>query len=315
MHKLKKRQLLVVLVINLIFLLYRSVDPSVFVQSKEPQTVQISQVTVSDIPVKAVGLIEPITGATAAYITDENSGSILWSKNPDTLYAPASTTKLITAIIARRVFRPGTVLTVQRDPSTVGGSVIGLRKNDQLTVESLIEAALIQSGNDAAQALADNYPGGNDAFVEEMNRTAAEIHMDSTHFSNPTGFDAPQHHSTARDLSILAREAIKDSYIKKIVSTKEEEISDITGKKKFKLHNTNQLLGADPRVIGLKTGTTEEAGEVLITLVQDEDRTILFVVLGSQSRYTDTQQLMDWIFNNYSWLPPEEVSTRIQRVE
>lgn len=315
MHKLKKRQFLTVVVIIVILLLYRCVDPSLYTQSAEPEKVSISQITVADIPVKALNLVEPVSSATAAYVTDENSAAVLWSKNAHTLYAPASTTKLMTVLIARRVYRPGSILTISQEPTQVGGTVIGIRKGEQYTVENLIEASLIQSGNDAAQALADNYPGGNESFVAEMNQMAEQLHMENTHFSNPTGFDAPNHHSTARDLSILAREAIKDTFIKKTVATKELMINDITGRKKILLRNTNQLLGTDPRIVGLKTGTTEEAGEVLITLVKEEDKTILFVVLGSQSRYTDTQQLIDWIFANYTWLAPEAVSARIQRVE
>lgn len=315
MHKLKKRQILTVVVIIIIFLLYRCIDPAIFAQDTSPQTVDISQVPVAEIPVKAVGLVEPTSAATAAYITDVDSGAVLWSKNAHSLYAPASTTKLMTALIARRDYRPGTVLTIQQDPDEVGGSEVGLVRGEQFTVESLIEAALIQSGNDAAQALADNYPGGAEAFVTAMNQTAEQLHLSSTHFDNPTGFDSPTHHSSARDLSVLAREVIKDTYLRKVVGTKELQITDITSTNKFLLHSTNQLLGVDPRIVGLKTGTTEEAGEVLITLVHDNDRDILFVVLGSQSRYTDTQQLIDWIFNNYTWLPPEEVSSRIEQVQ
>lgn len=305
MH-LRKRQILASCALLIILLLYRSLDPQQFIQATQPATANIAQLTVAPIPIKKQVAVDPVLNATAVMVTDENSGAILFSKNADTYYAPASTTKLMTALVARRLYKPGAVLTVKLS-APVGGTLVGLHQGEQYTLEDLLAAALISSGNDAAEVLAEHHPNGVEAFVSEMNTVAAELNLKNTHFSNPAGFDDDDHYSTARDLSILAREVLKDGSLKKIVATKESTIRDITGQRKLFLKNTNQLLGADSRVTGMKTGTTLEAGEVLVTSVEDGEHTMLFVVLGSNSRYTDTQTLLNWIDTTISWHLPEEL--------
>lgn len=303
---LKKRQLLACACIVVTLLLYRSIDPSLYIQADEPQTVAIAQIPMTAIPVRNQVAVEPVINATAAIVVDEGSGAILYSKNANTLYAPASTTKLMTALVARKYYKPGSIIPI-RFTRGVGGTIIGLQNGEQYTLDSLLEGALISSANDAAQALAEYDQAGAAGFVEKMNATAESLHLENTHFSNASGFDATDHYSTARDLSILAREVLKDPLIRNIVKTKQTEIRPITGTRRLALRNTNQLLGLDPRVEGVKTGTTEEAGEVLVTLVNDGKRKMLFVVLGSNSRYTDTQALMEWVITSYSWHSPEEI--------
>lgn len=286
--------------------LYRSVDPSKFVQADQPQMVAIDQVRLAAIPVRNQTAVDPVINATAAYVTDENTGSVLFSKNAEILYAPASTTKLMTALVARDLYRPGSVITV-RFSGVVGGTILGLRQQEQYTLDTLLQAALISSANDAAEALAAHHPGGASAFVQEMNARAALLHLENTHFTNASGFDAPDHYSTARDLAILSREALKDPVLTRIVATESTEVRDITGSRVLRLRNTNQLLGRDFRVVGVKTGTTEEAGEVLITTLDDGQRKLQLVVLGSTSRYLDTQALITWVLANYQWYSPDQL--------
>jgi D-alanyl-D-alanine carboxypeptidase (penicillin-binding protein 5/6) len=311
---LKKRQFLAVACIILILLLYRCVDVSKFEQTQAPQMVAIAQVDLSGIPVKNQVSADPQLNATAAFVTDEDSGAILFSKNANTLYAPASTTKLMTALVSRKLYKSGSVVTVKLT-RPVGGSILGLKLGEQYSLDSLLEAALIPSANDAAEVLAENHPDGVAGFVADMNALAKELDLQSTHFSNPSGFDASDHHSTARDLDILAREVLKDPVLRRIVGTKDTQIKDIMGKRIFSLKNTNRLLGEDPRVEGVKTGTTEEAGEVLITVINDGKRKLLLVVLGSSSRYTDTQTLIDWVGANYTWYSPDELLKRSEASE
>lgn len=313
MH-LKKRQFLAVACIVVTLVLYRSLNPQRFIQAEQPQTADISQLELSAIPVKNQIVVDPVLHATAAYVVDEASGSVLFGKNANTLYAPASTTKLMTALVARKIYKSGSVITVDNRGS-VGGTVVGLVNGEQYTIDTLLEAALIASANDAAQALAENHPDGIDAFVAEMNDTAQKLNLDNTHFSNPSGFDSKEHYSTARDLTILAREVLKDPVLRRIVSTQATQIRDISGRRNFNVRNTNKLLGVDPRVQGVKTGTTEEAGEVLITLVNDGQRKLLLIVLGSSSRYTDTQALIDWVAANYTWYAPEELLKQTEALE
>jgi serine-type D-Ala-D-Ala carboxypeptidase (penicillin-binding protein 5/6) len=304
--RLKKRQFLAVGCIVSILLLYRSVDTQKFIQADEPGMVAIPQLDLSAIPVKNQVFVEPVLNATAAYVVDESSGAELFSKNAATLYAPASTTKLMTALVARRLYKPGSIVTVNLK-RPIGGTVLGLRTGEQYSLDSLLEAALIASANDAAEVLAEQHPEGIDAFVGEMNAVATELHLENTHFSNPSGFDAEDHYSTAHDLLLLSREVLKDPVLRRIVGTKNSEIKDVTGTRRITLKSTNQLLGVDSRVQGIKTGTTEEAGEVLVTLTNDGSRKLILVVLGSRSRYTDTLALLNWVGSSYTWHSPEEL--------
>ncbi len=248
---------------------------------------------------------EPVLSSQAALLIDEASGSILYAHNADTPLPPASTTKLMTVLIARELYPVGSILTVP-SLTTIGGTKVGVVSGAQYTVESIIEAALISSGNDAAYTLAANAPGGVTAFVEKMNQKAQEINLSTAAFVNPTGFDAPLLRMSANDLGILTREVMKDTLLKAIVATQQTTITDITGRHSHILHTTNHLLGSDERVVGVKTGTTEEAGQVLVSAFIVEGRTLFCIVMGSQDRYADTQALVDWASDAYEWVPFEQ---------
>jgi serine-type D-Ala-D-Ala carboxypeptidase (penicillin-binding protein 5/6) len=241
--------------------------------------------------------------AQAIYVLDVPSASVLLSKNHNQLRYPASTTKLMTALVAREVYSLTTFLTVGKEAST-SGTVIGLIWGEQVPVRNLLSGMLIQSGNDAAEVLANNYPQGREAFIQAMNDKAKALHLDQSSFTNPSGIDMPGHQSTARDLALLAREIMKDPLLAEIVRTPTETIQGQGTSSAHLLTNTNALLGAELGVIGVKTGTTDLAGEVLITQLKKGDRELLIVVMGSQDRYSDTKQIMTWILSHYIWIDP-----------
>ena len=135
-----------------------------------------------------------------------------------------------------------------------------------------------------------------------MNRKAVDFHLLDSVFSNPSGLDSTSHYSTAFDLSLLARELMKDQVLREMVRTQQVQIQNLSSNRRYYLYNTNLLLGIEPGVVGIKTGTTDLAGEALITQVEREGKQILIVVLGSQDRYSDTKQIIDWIFSHYQWL-------------
>ena len=165
----------------------------------------------------------------------------------------------------------------------------------------------MQSGNDAAWALAEYFPGGVTAFVEAMNTKAQELHLTNSHFTNPVGFDDPNHIMTAIDLTRLAAYALTNNTIAKIVAIPQITISDVTHTHFHALTNVNTLLGKIPGVAGIKTGWTEEAGENLVTLVERGGHRIVMVVLKSQNRFADTGTLINWVFANYqsqTFAPP-----------
>lgn len=239
--------------------------------------------------------------ASAASVIDIDSGSILFEKNPDELLFPASTTKLMTAIIAREVYSLDQVITINQVPDLEGAS-IGFVSGEQVTVDDLLKASLIQSGNEAALLLAQNYPDGESAFVELMNKKAQELELKDTHYQNSIGFDAHGHYSSAKDLALLSRYFMRDPVLKEIVATKTTTVGDVRGWYRHQIWNTHKLLNPEEGFVGIKTGTTEGAGEVLITEVDRNNHRLLFVVLGSHDRYQETLKLLDWVENSFIWV-------------
>jgi serine-type D-Ala-D-Ala carboxypeptidase (penicillin-binding protein 5/6) len=237
--------------------------------------------------------------ATGLVVLDIDSGVFLYKRNEEELLAPASTTKILTALVALDAYNLDDVVTVKSVMNN--GQVIGLVPGERMTVENLLFGALIHSGNDAAYALAEHYPGGVDKFVAAMNEKAKALHLDHSTFTNPVGFDDPNHKMTPIDLARLGRVALENKVIAKMVAIPQITISDVTHTYFHSLKNVNELLGKIPGVGGIKTGWTEEAGENLITLVQRNDHRLIIVVLRSRDRFGETAKIIDWIFSNYQW--------------
>ena len=251
-------------------------------------------------PVNTTGIVpgDEIT-AKGVVVLDVDSHVYLYQRNEEMLLSPASTTKLLTALVALDVYKPDDVVTIAS--TSANGQSMGLVVGEKITVENLLYGSLIQSGNDAAMALAEFYPEGVDRFVEKMNEKAKALHMDQSHFTNPAGFDQGVHKVTPKDLSLLALAAIQNKTIAKMVAIPQITVSDVNHMYFHRLSNVNQLLGKIPGVGGIKTGWTEAAGENLITYVERNGRKIIFVVLHSRDRFDDTMKLIDWVFENYKW--------------
>ncbi|KKS89295.1 MAG: hypothetical protein UW37_C0014G0020 [Candidatus Gottesmanbacteria bacterium GW2011_GWA2_44_17] len=237
--------------------------------------------------------------AAGVVVVDVDSHVYLYKRNDDMLLSPASTTKLMTALVALDVYNLEDVVTVAS--VSASGQSMGLIAGEKITVENLLYGALIQSGNDAAFTLAQHYPQGGDKFIDLMNKKAQALHMDQSYFTNPMGFDGGEHKVTPRDLSLLALAAIQNKTIAKMVAIPQITVSDVNHVYFHKLSNINQLLGKIPGVGGIKTGWTEAAGENLITYVERNNRKIILVVLHSRDRFGDTIKLIDWVFDNYRW--------------
>lgn len=245
--------------------------------------------------------------ASGVVILDVESGVFLYTRNELEPLAPASTTKIMTALVALDHFQLDDVLTVKTVPTD--GQMMGLILGERMTLENLLYGALIQSGNDAAYVIADNYPGGVDQFVAAMNTKAKELRLDGTHFTNPIGYDHPDHKMTPVDLARLASFALTNKAVAKMVSIPQITISDVTHTYFHELKNVNELLGKIPGVGGIKTGWTEQAGENLVSLVERNGHKVIIVLLRSQDRFGETAILIDWVFGNYTWktvTPPAE---------
>lgn len=205
----------------------------------------------------------PTVDADAYIVVDPGTGEVLAQRAPDREMPMASTTKMMTALVARDSADLDQVMTVPPD-AAVGGSTGGLVAGERLTVRDLLTALLVASGNDAAVTLAEGVAGTQRAFVARMNRRAREMGLTATRFANPHGLDAPGHHSSPRDLATLGREAMRDPVIREIVGRRRATIPGPGGVGTRELVSENLLLDIDPAVDGVKTGMTDGAGYALV---------------------------------------------------
>ena len=213
---------------------------------------------------------------------------------------PASTTKLMTAIVALDVFKPDDLVTVS-DP-IASGRVMGLINGEKITVENLLYGILVHSANDAAFVLASFHPQGVEGFVRAMNDKAQLLSLDNTHFANPAGFDDVKQYTTAFDLTRLSLYALNQPTIAKMVGIPSIVVADDAFVHFHPLANVNKLLGVMPGVAGMKTGWTENAKENLVNLTKRDGHRILTVILGSDDRFGETVTLTNWLFANYNWI-------------
>jgi len=254
------------------------------------------------IPINSFQKAPEITASSAAII-DLKTGATLYEKNSNLKHLPASTTKLMTALIVLEKCSPQTIIRVDNVQKI--GNQMGLEVGDQVTVENLILGLLIKSGNDAAYVLASACSDSYDNFIAQMNQKTKSLEMLNTRFVNPAGFDDPFQFSTAADLAKLARVAIGNPMIAKIVATKSTVVTDVSGNKNYYLENVTKLLGEVNGVIGIKSGQTDGALENLITQTTRDGNSIITVVLGSKDRFGESKKLIEWAFSNYLWVAPQ----------
>lgn len=234
----------------------------------------------------------PRIDAVAAALADRASGEVLWAQNAETALPPASTTKLMTALLALETLSPDQVVTVPVG-ALVGNASMGLDAGERVRVETLLYGALLPSGNDAAMTLALAAAGDETAFVREMNARAAAWGLNQTHFLNPHGLDAPGHLASALDLAALGRRALDNPLLAGVVGTQQITVEG------YFLTNTNELLGAYPGAYGVKTGTTDEAGQVLIAAAARPGGDAVSVVMRSPDRYAESARLLDFYFEHW----------------
>jgi D-alanyl-D-alanine carboxypeptidase (penicillin-binding protein 5/6) len=249
----------------------------------------------------SLNLDVPQVSAKNVYIFDPIALSVLYEKDSDTPVPPASTTKLMTALVALNTFQLSDTVSLPAARLVVGSSS-KIASTTTWSVEQLLHALLVSSGNDAAIALAQSHAYGYDAFVNDMNKTALEIGLDKTHFNNVSGLDSPGHHSSARDLAFLTMEVMRHPLLRQIVSAPSVTIQDVSGSIGATLYSTNVLLSSEPGVVGVKTGKTEAALECLITWIERDNHPVLIVMLGSTDRFGETKTLIDWVYANFEWI-------------
>lgn len=209
---------------------------------------------------------------------------------------PASLVKLTTAMVSSQYYSPNQVLKVKK---VINEELkMGLVKNEKISANNLLYGILVYSANDAAYTLAENYPGGIRKFVQAMNELAVRLQLKNTFFTNPIGFDNPNQVTTAYDLAILSKEFVKNPTLLNMVSTKSITVSDIDFEHFHYLNSVNQLLGEIPHLGGLKTGTTDNAGQNLISFYRLNQKPLLIIILKSEDRFGDARTIIDFLNQN-----------------
>ncbi len=245
----------------------------------------------------------PVVEATSAIAISQTDGSVLWEKNADEQRAMASTTKLMTAIVALEQLKLDQVISIIAADTQIEPNVMGLAEGEQINVRTLLQGLLIGSNNDAALALARAAGGGDiKKFVELMNEKAIELNLKNTHFANPHGLDADNHYSTARDLAMLAKYAFDNEFIAQTVILHDLTVYSEDRSMSHQLETTNELLDSYLDIRGGKTGFTDNAGQVLICSAAGQDNNkIITVVMNSPDRFQETKSVIDWVWGNFYW--------------
>lgn len=238
---------------------------------------------------------DPFPSVASSYILTIN-GETVWAHSPERRLAPASLTKIMTALLVLEREPLDGVVIVSSAAAAESGTRIGLRRGDRMTIGDLLAATLIYSANDACRALADHVGGGREGFITLMNAQAEKLGLKETHFSNPCGHDQPRHYSSAHDLALLTESALGNETFRALVSRQQQQIRTVDGKRRFNLRNKNHLLGRYPGTAGVKTGFTPNAGGCLIVLAEREGRRVLLVLLHTRNRWRDATAVLDRAF-------------------
>lgn len=249
---------------------------------------------------KNINTSKPIINSRKAIVYDRKTKTMLYGKNEEVKTAMASTTKIMTCLVVLEKVDLNGIVTVSSKAANTGGSRLGLKTGDKLTVNDLLYGLMLRSGNDAAVAIAEYVGGSIENFANLMNEKVEELELKNTHFVTPHGLDNSKHYTTALELAKLTDYALTNEKFASIVSTKSYTIL-INGYSK-QLNNTNELLGVLRGVVGVKTGFTNNAGRCLVTETKRDDMDIITIVLGADTkkdRTKDSIKLIEYTFSNY----------------
>ena len=236
--------------------------------------------------------------AKAAVLMEMPTGKILWEKNKAAPRPPASTAKILTALVTLDRVPLKEIVTISITAAANKNSAVSLQGGERLTVQDLLYALLLQSNNDAALALASHVGGSTPNFVRIMNQKARSLGALHSKFLNPTGLPDRGQVTTASDLALITKAALANPEFRRIVATK--SYSWKSSKWEGVLDNSNELLKSYDGAIGVKTGSTREAGHCLVAAAQRENKTLIAVVLGSEEKHVlqDAKKLLDYGFKN-----------------
>ncbi|SHK44123.1 D-alanyl-D-alanine carboxypeptidase (penicillin-binding protein 5/6) [Selenomonas ruminantium] len=267
---------------------FAEVQDKVYVQPERPE-----------IPGLVVSPADPLQKLTArsAIVMDAVTGQVLYERDIDARRYPASTTKMMTLIVALERGKMDDIVTVSKNAEGVEGSTLWLVQGDKIPLSELLAGMMMHSGNDATVAVAEHIAGSVPAFVEMMNEKAAEIGAYNTHFVNPNGLPDDNHYTTAFDLAKIAAYGYSIPHFEEIVSRQEATYEWVKDPAK-KLRNENQMLWLYRGANGVKTGYTEAAGRCLVSAARRDGMQLVAVVLDSYYMWNDSIALLDYGFRN-----------------
>ena len=275
---------------------------------EEDETINVNTKIVSSNIISTNTQKTPEINSRAYVVIDRNSNIVLYGKNENTKRKMASTTKIMTATIIIENCNLNETIEVSKKAAGTGGSRLGLKAGDKITIRDLLYGLMLCSGNDAAVALAE-YAGENiPGFAKLMNEKANSLGLLNTHFETPHGLDTDEHYTTAYELALLSNYALKNKIFSQIVGTKNYTVT-INGYPKS-LSNTNELLGNFDGIYGIKTGFTNGANRCLVTACKRNNMDIICVVLGADTKNFRTQdsiKLINYIFENFQPVNIEEL--------
>jgi len=267
----------------------------------------VAVATLSDVPplpvFGAFAGAPPQVSAQSWILYDDTFGQTLSEHNADLARPMASTTKIMTALVALENGDLDQPITVTQQAVDVGEAEVGLVAGETLTLRQLVTAMLVRSGNDTAVAIAQGIGGTVAAFVQMMNDKAREMDLENTHFANPHGLDEDGHYTSARDLLTMARVAMENPVFSTAVRTQTVRLPDAPDGTVRVVTTTNRLLGSYQGAIGVKTGYTGLAGHVLVAAAEQEGRRLYAVVMGSTDAFADATALLDYGFAEFGVIP------------
>lgn len=244
-------------------------------------------------------LAPPSVSAQSAVLMLAENGDVVYEKECDLRLPMASTTKIMTALVALDLANPETVISVASEAVGVEGSSIYLTEGEELTLEQLLYALLLESANDAAVAIACGISGSVENFAVEMNRKAAELGLKDSHFVNPHGLDAEEHYTTAYELAVITRHALENELLKTIVSTRKATIPHESTDSTRLLVNHNKMLRLYEGCIGVKTGFTKRSGRCLVSAAERDGVALISVTINAPDDWNDHTKLLDHGFSRY----------------
>ncbi len=258
-------------------------------------------VTPSERPIKNSTSEKLSLQAASSYAVDAETFMPLHSTGSDKQLPIASITKITSALVVLKHYLPDQIVTIPTLPLyQPNDSLLKVTPGEQFRFDQLLAAALIPSANDASDSLAIASTGTTTAFSQAMNRLMEEWGIGSVHYTNPSGLSDDNNYATAQSLAKIAKLATASPLFNQLTSTKQTTIANIAGKT-YNLSSTNELLGSDPRISGLKTGFTAAAGQCFVGLATIKGHKVITVVLNSPDRFGETKQMLDWIERNWSW--------------